>query len=290
MSRYRKVDPRIWNDAKFRALSDNGKLAFFMLLTHPNMTALGGMRTTVAGLAEELGWSTEAFREAFQEALRKGMAKHDEKACLVVLPNFLRYNKPESPNVIKAWANSLDLLPECPLKSELIERVKAFAEGMTKTFGEALPEAFAKAMPYQEQEQEQEKDSPSEEGNGRDKKRKVPVDERHAPFREALAHHWSKCNRNGIEMTWGPAEGKALKLFLSANPSIDLPRFEELLHHRARSEAINTSDRPSLWLGSLTSFASGPLDRFRKPLQAFQAKRIYANLPKGVTLEEAMQR
>ncbi|MFL6427869.1 MAG: hypothetical protein ACJ71S_06465 [Acidobacteriaceae bacterium] len=158
MSRYRKVDPRIWNDAKFRSMTDNGKLAFLMLLTHPGMTALGGMRSTVPGLAEELGWTTEAFRQAFREALRKGMAKHDEKACLIVLPNFLRYNRPESPNVVKAWVESLDLLPECALKAELIEQVRDFAKGMSEAFAKALPEAFAKPMPYQEQEQEQEQE------------------------------------------------------------------------------------------------------------------------------------
>jgi hypothetical protein len=154
MARYRKVDSRIWNDAKFRSLTDNGKLAFLMLLTHPGMTALGGMRSTIPGLAEELGWTTEAFREAFREALRKGMAEHDEKACLIVLPNFLRYNRPESPNVVKAWVESLDLLPECALKGQLIKRVKGFTEGMSEAFGKALPEAFAKAMPYQEPEQD----------------------------------------------------------------------------------------------------------------------------------------
>lgn len=46
MSYFRKIDVRIWNDAKFRALSHHGKLTFIMLLTHPNMTALGAMRTT----------------------------------------------------------------------------------------------------------------------------------------------------------------------------------------------------------------------------------------------------
>lgn len=47
MARYRKIDSRIWNDAKFRELSDNGKLVFLMLLTHPSMTSLGAMRATV---------------------------------------------------------------------------------------------------------------------------------------------------------------------------------------------------------------------------------------------------
>ena len=67
MSRYRKVDPRIWNDAKFRDLSDSAKLIFFMLLTHPNMTSIGAMRGTIAGLAEELGWELEAFRDAIRQ-------------------------------------------------------------------------------------------------------------------------------------------------------------------------------------------------------------------------------
>ncbi len=54
MARYRKVDPKIWNDEKFRALSDDGKLAFFMLLTHPHMTAVGAMRAMPSGMASEM--------------------------------------------------------------------------------------------------------------------------------------------------------------------------------------------------------------------------------------------
>src|SRR5262249_6162793 len=153
---YRKVDPRIWNDEKFRLLSDQGKLAFFFLLTHPHMTALGAMRASIAGLAAELGWQPKAFREAFGEAFAKGMVKHDEKASFVWLPNFLHYNGPESPNVVKSWAASLDLLPECALKSELLFRVKVFAEALPEAFNEALPKAFAKNMRNQEQEQEHE--------------------------------------------------------------------------------------------------------------------------------------
>lgn len=156
MARYRKVDSRIWNDAKFRRLSDSAKLVFFMLLTHPNMTALGAMRATVSGLAEELGWELKAFREAFQEVLSEGMAEHNQKACFLSLPNFLKYNPPESPNVVKAWVGAIDLLPECEQKTLVLQRSKAFAEGLSEAFRIALPEAFAKGMPYQEPEPEPE--------------------------------------------------------------------------------------------------------------------------------------
>lgn len=153
MSRYRKVDPRIWNDAKFRTLSNRGKLLFFMLLTHPGMTALGAMRGTPSGLAEELTWSPEAFREAFGEVLSRGMAEHDAEACLIALPNFIRYNLPESPNVIKAWVGALDLLPECDLKTAILHRAKAITEEMTEGFVKAFSEAFAQAMPNQKPKQ-----------------------------------------------------------------------------------------------------------------------------------------
>ena len=158
VARYRKVDTRIWNDAKFNALSDRAKLVFFYELTHPNLTMLGAMRATVPGLAAELGMPPEAFAEAFREVLTKGMAKHDERASFFWLPNFLRYNKPESPNVVKSWLEAFDLLPECVMKSELFQQLKAYTEGMTKGFREAFAEAFAKAMPNQEQEQEQEQE------------------------------------------------------------------------------------------------------------------------------------
>lgn len=165
MSRYRKVDPRIWNDGKFRCLSNRGKLAFFFLLTHPHMTAIGAMRASLPGLAAEIGWTPEAFGEAFADISQKGMSMHDEKASLIWLPNFLRYNPPESPNVIKAWIHSLDLLPECGLLNRVLAASVAFARAMNKGFAEALPEAFAKGMPYQELElepkQEQEQDNPS---------------------------------------------------------------------------------------------------------------------------------
>jgi hypothetical protein len=179
MGRYRKIDTRIWNDAKFIALSDKGKLAFLFLLTHPHMTSLGAMRATLPGLASELRWDAEAFGEAFREALRKGLVEHDDKACFVGLPNFLKYNGPESPNVVKSWSESLDLIPECDLKSRLLNRVKGFVEGLSKGFAEALPEAFAKGMPNPEPEQEQE---PEQDKNPAYAREGIADDDRPVPF------------------------------------------------------------------------------------------------------------
>lgn len=195
--KYRKIDPRIWNDEKFRNLSDKGKLFFLFVLTHPHMTSLGGMRTTLAGLAQELGWPYDSFLAAFREVLPKalpedfgedfregsseelkdplneglsrpekhvknssknsekskkndlwnGMIEYDERACCLVVTNFLKYNKPESPNVVKSWGFALDSIPECYIKFKLIQRVKDLLKGFPEAFYKALPEGFRKALP-----------------------------------------------------------------------------------------------------------------------------------------------
>lgn len=172
MAKYRKVDPRIWNDEKFSSMTDDGKLAFLFVMTHPHMTSVGAMRATLPGLAEELDWEPKAFREAFQEALSKGMVKHNRKACFVGLPRFMKYNPPESPNVMKAWGKAWDLVPECPEKNTLYHQLKGFAkglgEGYWKAFLEAFPEACRHPLPNQEQEPEQEQEpSTTSLGKGR---------------------------------------------------------------------------------------------------------------------------
>jgi hypothetical protein len=166
VARYRKVDTRIWNDERFMALSDDAQLAFFLIMTNPHMTGLGAMRATIPGLAAEKRWSTPRFRRAFEEARQVGMVEHDEAAAFVALPNFLRYNQPENPNVVTSWRESLDLIPECRGKHALICRTVRFVESLGEAWSKALPEAFREALAKgmakqdQEQEQEQEEDPP----------------------------------------------------------------------------------------------------------------------------------
>lgn len=158
--KYRKISPRVWNDVKFRRFSNNAKLVFFMLLTHPSTSAIGTLRSYVQGLAPELGWSEEVFREAFGELLSQNMVVYAEKDGLIWLPNFMKYNIPESPNVLKSWYPSWNDCPECELKNVVYLAVKKFSEGFQEAFQEAFHEAFEKEsafpLPNQEQEQEQE--------------------------------------------------------------------------------------------------------------------------------------
>lgn len=172
MARYRKIDVRMWGDAKFRSLTPPqpcGQALWWYLLTNPNTTSVPGLyRAGESQIAEELGWPLEGFREAFREVSGQGLVEADWDARLVWIPGAMRYHVPESPNVVKSWATPWDEMPECELKAKAFQLLKAFTEGLGEAFREAFAKAcgkafgkpsgkpFGKPLANQEQEQEQE--------------------------------------------------------------------------------------------------------------------------------------
>jgi uncharacterized phage protein (TIGR02220 family) len=160
VSRFRKIDPKIWNDSRFLTVSDDGKFIFLFLLTHPALTSLGAMRANIPGLSAEIHWGAKRFAKGLAELLAKGMAKHCAKSSFLYLPNFIKYNMPENPNVVKGWQSAFEQLPECSLCFEMLKNVKEYVKGLGKGLYEALPKCFDNRMPNQEQEQEQEQEHP----------------------------------------------------------------------------------------------------------------------------------
>lgn len=178
--RYRKISITIWNDIDFRGFSDAAKLLYFVLSTHPHTTSLGALRANVPGLACELSWTVEAFREALSEVLGKGWTKYDERASLIWLPAFLTHNAPESPNVIRSWVGGFAELPECPLKDEISQAVKGYVEGLSEGFQKAFEEAWPHPSPNQKQKKKEEKEEENPLTVG------TTVNEDHAGAREVL--------------------------------------------------------------------------------------------------------
>jgi hypothetical protein len=161
---------RLWGDKKFRSLTPikpSGQALFLYLLTNPNTTSLPGLfRAGAAAMAEELGWELKDFRQAFEEVLNQGLVKADFDARVVFIPNVIKYNKPQSPNVVKSWATHWDEIPECELKSVAYQALKDFVKDIGESFAEAFDEAinkpFCKSMPNQEQDQEQKQEQEQE--------------------------------------------------------------------------------------------------------------------------------
>ena len=160
MARYAKVDVRIWDDDKVKALTPIppcGQGLWIRLLVSRHRSAVPGLLCVgAAALAEEFGWSLEDFMKAFAEAKREGLVKADWMARVVWLPKAWKYNSPESPNVVRSWRIPWDETPECSLKLEVYQCLKAFIEGFKDGFKKAFAQACRMPSPNQEQEPEQE--------------------------------------------------------------------------------------------------------------------------------------
>jgi len=141
----------MWGDEKFRALSKphpNGQSLWVYLLTGPHATGCPGIfHVGEMALAENLNWPLDGLKAALRELANKGMVKVDSEAKVVVIPNVLKYDEPQSPNVAKKWGRDFDEIPECPLKNEHYLRVKAFIEVLDEAFVKAFDEGCGKAFP-----------------------------------------------------------------------------------------------------------------------------------------------
>ena len=188
--KYRKVSTAIWIDERFHAFTDDGKLAFLALLTHPAMTAVGAMRASVPGLAAELGWTAKRLDRALAPALAHGMVEINRAVSYVCLPNFLKHNRPENPNVAQGWAAALELVPECSQKAVLVERCRT----VLATLSERFTEAFAKGLaePSRKPEPEQEPDTGT--GAGRS-----PL----PPLTDAGASKNGRPSKRHVDAAWG---------------------------------------------------------------------------------------
>jgi hypothetical protein len=113
-------------------------------------------------------------------------------------------------------------------------------------------------------EAEEQKQKPSR--AKRERTKTAIADERHASFKAAIKAYWDSKNI-GIEMPWGPVEGKQLSMWLREAPHITLEQFKGFLRNRYKSQ-INHGERPAQWIKWITSYGPGPMDRFKNTAQA----------------------
>ena len=268
MARYRKIDTRIWNDKKFNCLSNDAKFAFIFLLTHQHLTHIGAMRTTLAGLASELHWDLKRFETAFDEIIVVGIAKYDEESSFLWLPNFIKYNRPESPNVVKSWEDLLDYLPECDLKNQLILHITQFVLSMSDSFVEALPEVFRKAMPNQEHEQKQEQNQEQEKEIARG----------HASAISSSSLSFDKCNKKNSKQNDLHDQAIEILNFLNekANKAFEpLPEnTKEIIERLLQGESVDVCravivKKTRLWLGDKK------MDTNLNPVTLFKKENYY---------------
>ena len=142
MGRFRKVEVKIWGDARFRELTPiapSGQSLWLYLLLGPHTGVIPGLyRLGRAGLAEDLSWPLECLDACFDEIITRGMAVVDWSSKVVYLPNGLKHNAPQNPSQVVAWRKEFSLLPEC----EIVNRAHFDIQAFLSTIGEDYLKAF----------------------------------------------------------------------------------------------------------------------------------------------------
>ncbi len=140
--RYRKISCSIWNDDKFPFASDDCQIVIFHLLSTPLSTPFGLYKASVAALAEEKRWTKGRYASALNEAIKTDFVKYDAKHHVIYIPNFLRYNPPHNPNVLRSWSEPFKEIPSSSLKDEFFQALVARIESYSEAFREAFSKAF----------------------------------------------------------------------------------------------------------------------------------------------------
>ena len=143
LGNYRRVNTRVWDDAKFRTLDLSSKMLWMYLLCAPETCALPGIHVSRRlQMAESAMLADPAdFDRAFAQLEERGMVKAAWEARLVWLPNAFRYNQPLNPSVSVAWVRELAKLPACALRDEIGASMYAYVSARGKGFEQALRKA-----------------------------------------------------------------------------------------------------------------------------------------------------
>ncbi|UCF38978.1 MAG: hypothetical protein JSU96_09130 [Acidobacteriota bacterium] len=130
--RYRKVFLRIENDEKVRELNPLEELLWRTLISHPMMTPMGAGVIDIAVLDRKIGNAIgSCFRcdgecidpvnhsadGALEKMERAGMILRD--GDLVILKNFLIYNRPDNQKQLAGWIGAIEELPRSDAFREL---------------------------------------------------------------------------------------------------------------------------------------------------------------------------
>jgi hypothetical protein len=197
-----------------------------------------------AAMAERLRWPLKDFRRCFQEIEQGQMARADWARQLVWLPNAVRYNVPENPNVAKSWRTAMDEIPECALQREaeafldgfLGTLSKAFQEAFRKGSGKPFPKPLPKGLGNQEQEQEQEQERETYTEDDRDIPATPVTPPRVSPHsRPGNLINGAEMRRHGTHAwcSWPDRDGLCVPAFLHAEFIGKLARPDADLHLRA---------------------------------------------------------
>jgi hypothetical protein len=135
---YRRLDPRLWSDEGFRACSLHEKLiALYTITAQSNRIGLFAFSPGKA--CDDLDSSPKMFMKGFAKVCETFHWEWDERARVLFIPTWWKYNTPANPNVLKSYLADLHDIPKTHLFSKFYKTLGYLPETFHETFQEGLP-------------------------------------------------------------------------------------------------------------------------------------------------------
>lgn len=108
---YGKVRAQFWDDESLRELSIEANYLALYLITSRHTNAIGCFRLPIAYILNDTRLDKKALEKALAELRSVGYAIPCERLPWIYIPNFLRHNPPENPNVWRKCVKELETVP-----------------------------------------------------------------------------------------------------------------------------------------------------------------------------------
>jgi hypothetical protein len=107
---YGSIQTSWWANSEAQKISDQGKLLLTYLFTSPHSNMLGCFRLPDGYITEDLRWTSQKVKNAFQELSKTRFITRDDMNW-VVIHNFLKWNPVQNPKQGKGIQKLFDSIP-----------------------------------------------------------------------------------------------------------------------------------------------------------------------------------
>lgn len=128
MAGYSLIVRGIHRDKDFKALTNDQQLLYFKLLCHPYGNKAGFFILDFDETASLMRWSKAKLKKNLVET-QTSLWEYDESTDVILLPNYLKYNKIAGPKTLTSMRYELEQVPKTRLCVDFIYKLNEITEG-----------------------------------------------------------------------------------------------------------------------------------------------------------------
>jgi hypothetical protein len=117
MRNFHKINPAIWQSARFRTLpSDDARYLFIYFFTNAHQTSAGAYFLHDGYACVDLDWDATKLRATRDTLIMAGMVQFDETTSEIFIVEWFAHNPPMNPKHVSGTAKQIDSLQSEKLK------------------------------------------------------------------------------------------------------------------------------------------------------------------------------